>query len=569
MISYSDYVLSQRPWGYWTLSDPPLTQYDENHTLIDCSGHQRNLITKKTDITYNVALADTLHDSLPLTGIRIIGGGSSFNENFVYYPGSTISNDVSLENGLVSHVWSPKRYRAEALTETGAILIGNFAFSSGTAYYNITHYHKENDYWYATQSFDPVAFYTPGSRIIGDMEWVDEKNIIVTIVIDNVFIVNRQLVTLPDEDSSTQYRRFSNPSYEIALCNGVIGNFSVFYEKELTSDYVTQSWNALSTPFVQSVSENIIKLSDYVDSSKILSVFPNSSLQQFDTLLIRGFSHRVFSKMTVSPLQNGDNEIRLWLNTIDIDYTGDILLHDFKIGDIVLIGDFTQTHLNTNWKIERIEFDAVFFTISETVVDETGYFLIKRTPIGGGAWSRNVNNEYVSLSSTLGKKLVIDDTNKTSSVFSIKDSLNTDVFLRRYFKRDSSHYLGEDLGLNRTQWTIIGDNLRFIFVAAYKQNPKTHCRIIVFGNINDVNDDHLKTILIGYDTNQIGDVGFNKLFEYYNQVFSSTGILQASPIEQPPSGIGWILSDKNGNFNYLQGIKDCGQHQYPIPNPLS
>ena len=71
MISYSDFVLSQKPWGYWPLSDPSLEQYDELHYLIDCSGNKRNLIAEKTGITYEVEMNATLHDLLPLKGITV------------------------------------------------------------------------------------------------------------------------------------------------------------------------------------------------------------------------------------------------------------------------------------------------------------------------------------------------------------------------------------------------------------------------------------------------------------------------------------------------------------------
>jgi len=78
------------------------------------------------------------------------------------------------------------------------------------------------------------------------------------------------------------------------------------------------------------------------------------------------------------------------------------------------------------------------------------------------------------------------------------------VIWKRNFKRNSSHYLGEDIDFNTAHWTIVGDHLRFILVIAYKQNPRTHSRILVFGDIVDVNDDKLKTILVGYTNDQMG-----------------------------------------------------------------
>lgn len=90
MISYSDFILSQKPWGYWPLSDQSLTQYDEFHYLIDCSGNKRNLKTEKTGITYEVGINPSLHDLLPLKGITVSGSPilSGFpGESKVYYPG--------------------------------------------------------------------------------------------------------------------------------------------------------------------------------------------------------------------------------------------------------------------------------------------------------------------------------------------------------------------------------------------------------------------------------------------------------------------------------------------------
>jgi hypothetical protein len=195
--------------------------------------------------------------------------------------------------------------------------------------------------------------------------------------------------------------------------------------------------------------------------------------------------------------------------------------------------------------------------------------LIKRSPVGGGAWSRNANREFTSLSSALDEKLVVNDVGRNSCTLSLKNYPDQSVFLRRYHKRNGSHYLGADKDVDIVHWTIIGDDLRFVFVVAYKQNPRAHSRVVVFGDVVDIIDDTLKTMLIGYVNNQMGDVGFNKMHEYFEPIFSDKGILQLSLRSHQSSGIGWIYSSPIGELDYLHGTKDCGQHQYPVPYPLT
>lgn len=150
---------------------------------------------------------------------------------------------------------------------------------------------------------------------------------------------------------------------------------------------------------------------------------------------------------------------------------------------------------------------------------------------------------------------------------SIKDQNDSTVYLRRYFKRPNTHYLGGDTGLDRIQWSILGDHLRFILVVAYKQNPKSHCRIIGFGDFTDLNDDTLKTLLIGYSSDELGDVGYNKIFEFFSPIFTEKDFLELKIRNRQPSGIGMIYSNKMGVIDYLRGSRDCGLHRYPVLIP--
>lgn len=473
-----------------------------------------------------------------------------------------------MERHEVSHNLLRKRVRFEALVENATILIGNlFVTPTGAFHKAIQRYKSGNNWYYQTTTSVEIGSFISGKRIISDVEWIDDRNVILSVVIDGAFVIEREMTTLPELDDQNHHRRFSNDQwFSIAILDGTVSNLSVCYEKELTSDYIEKSWNALSTVFLPHSFPSLIEMSDNVDFCGILSDLPNSALHQFDTLLVRGCSQRFFSLMETSLLGNGNTEICLWLNTIDFDTNGSYLQHDFSIGDVIYIDGFAQNELNGCWTVEKLGQTSVYFSTVGVFNGEEGYFLIKRPPIGGGAWLKN-NNEYYSNFSTLNKKLIIDDKGKTSTSLSIKDQNDSTVYLRRFFKRPSTHIWGGDLGLNRIQWLILGDHLRFILVVAYKQNPKSHCRIIGFGDFTDLNDDTLKTLLIGYSSDEMGDVGYNKIFEFFSPIFTEKGFLELKIRNRQPSGIGIIHSNKNGVVDYLIGSKDCGLHRYPVLKP--
>ena len=476
-------------------------------------------------------------------------------------------NGVEMEKQVSHNLWR-KRARFEALVENATIMIGNLFITPSGAFHKTTLYTRNGVYWYPTTISVEIGSFISGKRTIADIEWIDDRNVILSVVIDGSFVIERETITLPELDDSNHYRRFSfDQWFSIAILDGTVSNLSVCYEKELTSDYIEKSWDALSTVFLPYSFPSLIEMSDNVDFCRILSDLPNSALHQFDTFLVRGCSQRFFSLMETSLLDNGHTEICLWLNTIEIDTNGSYLQHDFSIGDVVYIDGFTQNELNGCWTVEKLGQTSIYFSTVGVFNGEVGYFLIKRPPIGGGAWLKN-NNEYYSDFSTLNKKLIIDDKGKTSTSLSIKDQNETIAYLRRYFKRSSTHRLGGDLDTNRIQWSILGDHLRFILVVAYKQNPKSHCRIIGFGDFTDLNDNTLKTLLIGYSSDQLGDVGFNKIFELFSPIFTEKGFLELKIKNIQPSGIGMINSNRMGVIDYIKGSKDCGLHRYPVLIPF-
>lgn len=573
MISYSDHVLSQKPWGYWPLNDVSLSQYNENQMLIDCSGNQRNLTGVLSYLTCNVNMPAILHDSLPLKGISVSGSinfGTFPLESKVYYSGGIHTNDVYAPLSSYSHNLWRKRLKAECLTQNGIFMIGGLCITSTSAYHIVQKNYKSGSSWYVSgYPGYQVATYSSGSRYIGDVEWIDNQHIILSIVVDGNIVVNRQSITLPDLDDSTHYTRFYNGDWHnIALLNGTISNFSVFYDKELTQDYVTKSWQSLTNTYIPSVFTNTIELSDNVNRCKIISNLPNTMSSQLDTLLIRGYSQRLFSDIQTEDIGNGHTKVSLMIYSTNIEYGYNRidLVHDFKLGEIISLDGSSQS-INGCWIIDEITETSISFITSFPVNNETGYFIVKRPPVGGGAWSRNSLYEYTSQSSTLNSTFVVDDKSKSGTTISIKSLSNSNVIWKRYLKRDSTHYLGADLGQGRPQWSIYGDDLRFIFTVAYKQNPKTHTHILVFGDILDPNDNQIKTYLEGYVDEKIGNVGSNKIFEFNDFNIIDNGTLRLRSQLNRKVNSGWIISDEEGAIEYIQGYGDNGEHYYPIYLP--
>lgn len=162
--------------------------------------------------------------------------------------------------------------------------------------------------------------------------------------------------------------------------------------------------------------------------------------------------------------------------------------------------------------------------------------------------------------------LSVTDTFKEGSQLKIIDGLNSsqNVYLKRNLKRSNSHWQ-PDSRQDRPEWTMIGDDKRFYFVIGYKQNPKDHTHIIVFGDIEDWNDQTLKSILIGYVDLSIGNVGSNSIFAYPEWSILETGHLLCQSKGTARSDSRWVRSDADGNLIYLKGSADCGQRMYPIP----
>lgn len=122
MISYSDYVLANRPWAYWPLNDPDLNVYNEAHLLMDVTGNERHLSMGYNIPSQQNGVSLAFNDSVPIRGIRAGVSGSSSSMSSCHESSSRIwlasgdhTNDVSPEMIYSSHIIWSNRVRAEFL----------------------------------------------------------------------------------------------------------------------------------------------------------------------------------------------------------------------------------------------------------------------------------------------------------------------------------------------------------------------------------------------------------------------------------------------------------------------
>lgn len=656
MISYSDYVLAERPWAYWPLNE--LRTANETQDFLDISGNERHLHYRPLPIgevvtlhtfTHNPALPNFPSDSLPVRGLAVLGDNYESSSTVyesngcVYLPTSTDAhlNDVQLD-GIpfgMTHQLYRRKLRAEFIMGFpisiafnrsgcknvkypifqigGAVMWMNTAWfkpcdncSCQARYSRLTmsyltrvEYHQ-NQYTYTSMEYQPIwssgyiinndpemvclsdnhcfmateangsGFLAKPKRMILEMEYFNDRHMTFKIII-NAGEFPKQIISSDITFSADvelwnghlvkRTFTFSEHYMDVSLLcmTGGISNLAIFFDKELDDQYLTRSWIALNAEYVPGLSLDLTEISDNLYTNVNQGYMANATAMQLDNLLIRGISHQRFTNIYTEDIDGGGSRVKLDLGSYyNSKYVKSILVQDYKIGDIISLDGSGQAGLNGCWRIEELEFNSPVFTTTERYEDESGYFIAKRAPIGGGAWTRTANFSYRSSESTLDSVFNLFDTNQSWAVASLE---NRSVNWKRMLKRYSSHYLGGDVDYDRAHWTILGDSLRFILVIAYKQNPKSHSRVLVFGDFNDPNDNQIKTVLIGYINSQIGDVGFNKIFEYFEPVFSDRGILHLTLRSHQPSGIGWIYSNKEGDIDYLHGTKDCGQHRYQMP----
>jgi hypothetical protein len=123
MISYSDYVLAERPWAYWPLSDPGLNILNQSQYLLDISGNNRHLTAAYSNkLLFQQDMPVAFHDSIPMTGVRIdesrndVPMSSSIGEGSIIYLETGTNahrNDVELEIIYGAHQLDRRRVRSE------------------------------------------------------------------------------------------------------------------------------------------------------------------------------------------------------------------------------------------------------------------------------------------------------------------------------------------------------------------------------------------------------------------------------------------------------------------------
>lgn len=596
MISYSDYVLSTKPWLYAPLNDAGLTAYlNEDHLMMDVSGKERHMTVLRDSVTYQVEIPG-LHDSVPIRGISApavgFAGTTALSESGarLWLSSGVPKNDV-YESLYYSHDLWYNRVRAEWLMTSGngpTLNIGGLSFwvsgSMVTVAVNVYQLCSSGGAFVASATYSKAVYTTTSTgsrRVILEMIYHSPKSATIRAAINGAVLFDEVVVLPPafvDGRGYTCSETFTYPTnwMDVAYFGGAtISNLSIHRGSDLPNlnDYVTRSWDALTTVYEPGLNANISHLSDNVNTSRIVDAPPNSAVAQLDTLLIRGFSHRISNELTVVT-DSGTSTVTVLLPQDSIPERR-IDFHDFSIGDTISLDGCAQEELNRTWRIESITGNSVSFSMIGTVSPETGVFMVKRAPIGGGAWTRGysgTNALYTSSSSTLGENgLLVDDTSKAASVLKIYSAQATSqtLYLKRNLKRASSHYQ-PDTRQDRPEWTIIGDHKRFYLVIAYKQNPKTHSHLIVFGEIKDWVTDEWRTVLVGYVDDSIGNVGFNSVFAYPEwSILSSGHLLCQSREAEGSSGAAWVRSDVDGDYSYLMGTYDCGQRMYPIPVPYT
>lgn len=133
MISYSDYILAEKPWAYWPMSDSSLFgMYTDAQKIIDVSGNERHLnvvssdkVSFKVPFTSHASIPNFPSDAIPVRGISVNGSTASTPLNtlltegssYLYLPSGLEShlNDVTLDVGFVSHQIRRRKVRFEFL----------------------------------------------------------------------------------------------------------------------------------------------------------------------------------------------------------------------------------------------------------------------------------------------------------------------------------------------------------------------------------------------------------------------------------------------------------------------
>jgi len=465
MLSYSDYILSYNPFGYWKLNDVNLNS-NNNIKLLDSSGQNHTLELTNSITTINQCVymkneddeLNFLSDSLQMIGIGAFPNNYIFNKEDRGYD---FNNDHAFIHSLSTIKIAKKKIRCEFILKRDLFLftnreisypiltIGNMTLILSSnkeenpdnieQLINVDRYslHIATKYKNVIRTLDNNEFVTyyqgsiecNKSAKIFDEDFVDLETGEITLLVDkdnqlsglitrriimeyeyltpetanvklkisttdnysgfimeSVLDVSQPIIEL---DGSTTYRElktsFDTRSHYIAFYGGIaISNLSVFYDTNFDENYENDSLTALSNEYIPYIKTDIGILTNNVPYSETLSNISNSMILFLDTVLITGFAHRIFHRISVEHIGD-DTKIILHINEF-------FKFHSFIVGDMITLEGCAQTDLNGVWRIDEQTSDTIIFTINGRYNKEDIIHYIKRAPIGRWSMDKKSNN---------------------------------------------------------------------------------------------------------------------------------------------------------------------------------
>lgn len=196
--------------------------------------------------------------------------------------------------------------------------------------------------------------------------------------------------------------------------------------------------------------------------------------------------------------------------------------------------------------------------------------VIRRPPVGFGLWRKESGPQYFSLGADHAMR--VNDTAAATSQLTVVNKTTQQTTSQVWFKKNLKRTTGyqADSETDRVEWSIFGDHLRFIFAIGFKQRPKVHSHIIMFGQLTDWNDndeEKLKWMLLGFNNSDIGNPGLNYLFMYPRVRQIVSRLFTCTAIERHKSDAIMIGLNDVDQYETIVGSADFGQHMYPIDVP--
>lgn len=650
MAFYSDYVLANKPFGYWPLNDDPLaTGFVGNQSLLNVNdGNVPLTVYRYTNNNPPVdsSLFSSFNDCIPVRGMGVgpktvswAPGQGATTYNSIYYSGNAhyrIGWDRNASNlnlgrqqleflmgGIPQAFPSGCVWACYPITHISGLTLwcltvwfkppfDNAACQSGSSRLFLTwdmqYYSTMWGVWNAatiihqfpwlisaegeravlgySNNTDPL-FESAGTgmlrqprRMFFEIQFTGTFSLVWTAIVDTMDspLTTTSAVTFGSVEwgDRTYYPHDMYTNYYdlIPVLGPVaIANVSVYYNRLTpTEEYFTKSWEALNNLTTPTPPGSYsTHLNNQVSTTQYANRSPNCLTHQFDTVLCRGMSHRFFTELTSTSNGDGTSTIRLFLHTYSRYPV--IMCHDFQLEDTIQVQGSTQSGLNGIWTVDSMDFTSISFIANGTFSDETsGLKILKRPPIGFGAWRKEYSGafpQYFNFGSNRAVRLNDQSSSATQLTLINRSTQQASsvAWVRKNLKRSSPHYQA-DPEPSRIEWSIFGDALRFLFVVGYKQTPKPHSHIILFGTLDDWNDDETKWMLLGMNGSDIGNPGVNFLFMFPKVATLVSGLFTCQAQKTHKSDAVMIGLDETDNYRTLLGSADFGQHMYPIAVPL-